>query len=57
MERKRDLIISWRYASLTMIRGGGGGAIKRGFTVFASSLQSRSQKKDWLARNQDNVYD
>ena len=37
--------------------GGGGGAIKRGFTVFASSLQSRSQNKDWLSRNQDNVYD
>ena len=29
MERKRDLIISWRYVSLAMNRG----AIKRGFTV------------------------
>jgi len=30
MERKRDLIISWRYASLAMNRG----AIKQGFTVL-----------------------
>ena len=30
MERKRDLIISWRYASLAM----NWGAIKRGFTVY-----------------------
>ena len=30
MERKQDLIISWRYASLAMNRG----PIKRGFTVY-----------------------
>jgi len=30
MERKQDLIISWRYASLAMNRG----AIKQGFTVY-----------------------
>jgi len=33
MERKRDLIISWQYASLAMIQG----AIKWGFTVFVAS--------------------
>jgi hypothetical protein len=31
MERKRNLIISWRYASLAMNRG----EIKRGFTVYS----------------------
>ena len=34
MERKRGLIISWRYASLVMNRGEGGG-VKRGFTVYS----------------------
>ena len=34
MERKQDLIISWRYASLTMNRG----AIKQGFTVYKCQI-------------------
>ena len=34
MERKRDLIISWRYVSLAMNRG----AIKQGFTVYNIQL-------------------
>ena len=34
MERKWDLIISWRYASLAMNRG----AIKQGFTVYRKSI-------------------
>jgi hypothetical protein len=34
MERKQDLIISWRYVSLAMNRG----AIKRGFAVVEKLL-------------------
>ena len=34
MERKRDLIISWRYVSLAMNRG----EIKQGFTVYNIQL-------------------
>jgi len=34
MERKRDLIIAWQYASLAMNRG----AIKRGFTVYVFKI-------------------
>ena len=45
MERKRDLVISWRYASLTMIRGGWGGN-KAGFysICFFSTKQESEQR-------------
>ena len=43
MERKRDLIISWRYASLAMNRG----AIKRGFTVLGITMETVTGTHNW----------
>jgi hypothetical protein len=46
MERKRDLIISWRYESLAMIRG----AIKQGFTVRTMSAETKLEFVDRLCK-------